>query len=458
MSSIFSCFQIGQQALQAQQFGLQITQKNIANANTPGYSQERADFIPGNPSGISSMGVQAFRDRFLDYRISQELQGQGAQQSLFTSLQQVEAYVNENGGQGLQTALSGFFNSFSDLANSPEDMNLRQKVLAKAGDLADQFNRISSKVQSVQMSADLQVSDTVGEVNAITAKIAGLNATIARVNGSNSQDEASAKDQRQQLMDQLSGLVDLTYFETETGALTVTTRQGSLLVVGDQNHQMDAANSPGTSFLQISVDGKDITSQIQSGKLGGLLTARDQSIPAYLGRLDDLAAGIIKRVNAQHALGDDASGNAGGALFVPFTPIVPGSNAGAARTMALAISDPTLVAAARSGSGIGSNANALAMAGIKDEMLFSGGSATADQYYSGLIFNLGNDLQSAQNGAKTQDQLLVQLQNQRDSFSGVNLDDEAVNIVRYQKAYEASARFVSTLNTLTEQLLQILGA
>ncbi len=458
MSSLFSTLQIGQQALQAQQFGLQITQKNIANVNTPGYTQEQPEFIPGDPTGVSATEVQSFRNRFLDYSISQESQGQGEQQSVATVLQQIEAYLNENSGQGLQDTLSNFFNSFSDLANTPEDMTLRQQVISQAGMLAGKFNQLYGQVQGVQASVDQQVSDTLQEINTITSKIADLNSDIAQYGVSHSPDEATARDQRQQLINQLSGMVDLTYFETETGALTVTTKQGSLLVVGNQSHQLQAVVSSGSSFLQIESDGQNITSQIQSGKLGGLLTARDALIPGYLKTLDDLAAGIIDRVNTVHKMGSDINGAQGGDFFVPFTPAVSGSNVGAARTMAVAITDPAQVAAAGPTSGPGSNANALLLAGIQNEKLFSSGTATGDQFYASLIFSLGTDLQTAQDSQNTQNQILTQLQNQQDAVSGVNLDDEAVNIIRYQKAYQASARMVNVVDTLTDDLLLLFGS
>ena len=154
--------------------------------------------------------------------------------------------------------------------------------------------------------------------------------------------------------------------------------------------------------------------------------------------------------------GSDLSGVAGGDLFTPFVQAVPGSNAGAARTMSVAIVDPAKIAAAGPTSGPGSNANALLLAGLRDQPLQLPGNMTAYEFYANLIFTLGTDLKSAQDNEGTQSMVLQQLQNQRDAFSGVNLDDEAVNIIRYQKAYEASARFIKVVDTLTEQLIQIL--
>jgi flagellar hook-associated protein 1 FlgK len=183
---------------------------------------------------------------------------------------------------------------------------------------------------------------------------------------------------------------------------------------------------------------------------------RDGSIAGYLTALDDLAAGLIARVNEQHALGSDLDGAPGGDFFVPFVQPIPGSNAGAARSIAVAITDPREIAAAALTTGPGSNSNANLLAGIKDED-FPALGTSLNQFYADLVYRVAADCRRADDGLQTQKDLIQQLQNQRDSFSGVNLDDEAVSIIKYQKAYQASARFVTVIDTLTNDLLRILG-
>jgi flagellar hook-associated protein 1 FlgK len=170
-----------------------------------------------------------------------------------------------------------------------------------------------------------------------------------------------------------------------------------------------------------------------------------------------MAATFISRVNTQHSSGSDYNGAAGGDFFVPFVQPVPGDNSGAARGMTVAVSDPKRIAAAAAGAGVGDNRNALLLAGIKDETIFGSG-VTANQAYAGLLASLGDDLRGADELAQTQSQVLTQLQNQRDSFSGVNLDEEATNIIKYQRAYQASARFVQVLNSLSDEVINLLGS
>ncbi len=463
MSSLFSSLTNALGALRAQQYALDITQRNVANATTPGYSRQRVQFTPGDVfDGLAggfapTVSVESFRDRFIDYRIAQELPGQAGYDTISQALQQVDGILNPADGKDLQSAFSDFFNSFNSLANSPDDLSLRQNVLAAATRLSDTFHRVYSGIQKIQLFQDAAVSDTVGEINGLTEQIAALNARVAAAQDVHSADESGLRDQRQQLLDKLSSLADVAYFETESGAVTVTTGKGDALVVSDQSWGLQATTVPGENMTRVVLNGKDITSSFQSGKLGGLLKARDEYLAGYLTTLDDLAAGLIERVNAQHMLGSDLDGNAGTSFFVPFIQPWPGNNAGAASSISVAITDPRLIAAAESGAGPGSNANARAIAGIQDEPLFLPNNYTISQFYAGLISRAGSDYKAAGDGLNTQDQLLLQLQNQRDSLTGVNLDEEAVNLVKYQKAYEASARLAQVWNTLADEALNILG-
>jgi flagellar hook-associated protein 1 FlgK len=407
---------------------------------------------------VPTVSVESFRDRFIDYRVAQELPAQSEYDTVSQALQQIDGILNSQGGSGLQSSLSSFFNSFSALANNPNDLSLRQNVVSQANSLANQFHRTYDSIQKVQTSQDQAVTDTVTQMNAVIEKIAALNPKVAAAQAQHSDAESSLRDQRQELLDQLSGLADVSYFETEAGAVTVTTAQGAVLVIGDQSATLQSATVPGLSMNQVLLNGTNVTSDFQSGKLGGLLKVRDQNIAGYLNTLDDLAAGLIERVNSQHALGSDMYGNAGGDFFTPFVQPWPGNNTGAAHSISVAITDPQAIAAAESGAGQGSNANAQALAAIKDEQLFLPDHFTASQFYASLLETVGSDYQTADNGSKTQSQILLQLQNQRDSLTGVNLDEEAVNVVKFQKAYEASARLTQVWNSLADEVLKFVGA
>jgi len=266
------------------------------------------------------------------------------------------------------------------------------------------------------------------------------------------------RDERQQLIEQLSGLMDVSYYETESGAITVTTKRGNLLVLENESRTVLCTRSADETFLRVQLNGEDVTEQLERGELGGLIRLRDNTLSGYLAALDDMAVTIAARVNEQHAQGTDLNGAAGGDLFTPFIELIPGSNAGAARTMSVAVGDAAQIAAAAAGAGVGDNTNAKLLAGIGGEKLFAGFTQTASEHYAQLLYRIGTDEKNAEDAVTTQTDLLEQLKNQRASSCSVNLDEEAIHILQYQKAYQASSRLANVLDLLSAEILDLLGA
>ncbi len=461
MTSILSGLDTVQQALAAQQFALSVAQRNVANVNDPNYTRQEAVFLPAGEVytyGVSGVSIQANRERFLDYSISKELQLLGENTVAYHALEQVDAIFGTSGGESLQQALSDFFNSFSALTGAPEDASLRLEVISTADALASQFRRIYESVQQVQASADSSVEYAVDDINAITAQIADLNRKVAVAQQTHSEFESMLRDERQQLIEQLSSLMDVSYYETESGAITVTTKQGNLLVLENESRTVLCTRSADETFLRVQLNGEDVTEQLERGELGGLIRLRDNTLSGYLTALDDMAVTIAARVNEQHAQGTDLNGAAGGDLFTPFIELIPGSNAGAARTMSVAVGDAAQIAAAAAGAGVGDNTNAKLLAGIGGEKLFAGFTQTASEYYAQLLYRIGADEKNAEDAVTTQTDLLEQLKNQRASSCGVNLDEEAIHILQYQKAYQASSRLANVLDLLSAEILDLLGA
>jgi flagellar hook-associated protein 1 FlgK len=456
MTSIFSGFDSVQQILAAQQYAISITQRNVANANNESYTRQEAIFADAPESNSSAVTLRALRNRYLDYSISRETQSLGEQQVTADALQQVEAIMNESSGQGLQQALSDFFNSFNSLSATPEDLILRQQVLSKAAALASEFHRISDSLQQVQIAENDRVETTIEEINAVTSKIASLNERIGIAHAAGYDEEYVLRDERQQSLEQLSGLIDISYLETESGAVTVTTRQGGALVIENQSHDLERCTVPGSVFSGVQLDGVDITSTIQSGTLAGLLQVRDGLIAGYLGDLDDMAAAIISRVNQLHTSGFDLDNQPGGDFFEPWVPSIPGSSAGAARAIRVSLSDGRKIAASSSGNP-GDGDNATRLYAIHEEALLGSSMETIGRFYAGLIYKIGSDEKSAAEGITTQTGILNQLKNQRSAETGVNLDEEATNLIKYQKTYQASAKFMSVLDLLSNEILSLLG-
>jgi flagellar hook-associated protein 1 len=446
MSSLNASLSSALSGLIAEQGALEATTNNVANVNTPGYSREQPVLVASDPvvldpltfgTGVTLQSVESIRDPILESQIQQQTQGQGQFSALASALQQTQGNFTTSSSD-IGTEISNFFDSINQLSTNPSDVSLRQGVLTAAGNLATSFNTTANNLTQQQSSLDLSVVQTVGQINQLTAQIAQLNGQIGNLQNVG-ENAGTFVDQRQQAIDQLSSLVDVSVIPTDN-TLTLTTANGAPLVAGQQSFQLQTQTSP-LGLHDVYSQGNDITSQITSGQLGGTLQARDQEIPALQTQLDTLAAGLANSVNTVQAGGFDLKGNAGTNLFNP----PPVGITGAAASLSVAITDPSLIAASSDGSA-GSNGNAEAMYALNSQPVINGQNPT--DYYSGIVFNVGNDVANASAEQSASALILQQLSDQRSSVSGVSLDEEAANMVKYQDAYAASAQVITTINDM----------
>jgi len=453
MPGLNTSLSIAVQALQANQGALNVTSNNIANVNTPGYSRQVAilneapTFQENNITfggGVTLEQFQSVRDQLLQLRIYEETQQQGNSETQFNSLSQIEG-IFSNPSQGVGGALSAFFNSLSQLSTNPTDANARQAVLTSANNLANSFHQAVSSLTTIGTGLDQSVPQTVDQINRLTSQIATLNGQVAQMQGLG-KDPGTVQDQRDELIRQLSGLINISVTQTEHG-LTLTTANGVPLVVANQSYGLQANANNSVLEHVYSAQGQDITSQIQGGQLGGTLQVRDQALPQLFSQLNDLASQFATSFNMQHAAGFDASGNAGQNFFNPLP-----STTAAAANFGVAITNPSLIAASSDGSA-GSNGNLEQLVALRNQQLPAG--ANPMDLYSNLVLQVGN-LGTNANAAVTATNLsLQQLTDQRSSVSGVSLDEETTNMIKYQRAYEAGARVVTTVDSMLQTLMSM---
>ncbi len=456
MGSLFGALGVALTGLEAARGAVDITGNNIANVNTPGYSREEVNLVE-NPTvqvgnlvfgtGVSLGQTTSVRDSLLDQRIDQENQSASQLNAFLGPMDQVQTLFNETAGSGLEAPLTDFFNSLTQLATDPANSTYREGVITAGQDLASDFQQDSSSLQSLQSNADLSVVQAVDQVNQLTQQIASLNVQISNLEGVG-QDAGSDIDQQTQLVNQLSGLIGITQTDAGDGSLTIATTGGAALVDAGSSFALTTAVNPNTTFHDVYANGTDITSAITGGSLGGEIQARDQAIPGILNQLDTLAYNIETSVNTQSTAGYDANGNHGVNFFTQ-----PTSVAGAASSIAVAISDPNLVAASSDGT-VGSNGNAQALANLQNQTIVDG--QTPLNYYSNFVFQIGNQVSQAQTEQTAVGLVQQQLTDQQGAVSGVSLDEEAVNLIQYQGAYEASANVVNIVNdllTTTEDMI-----
>jgi flagellar hook-associated protein 1 FlgK len=363
-------------------------------------------------------------------------------------MNQVQSLFNETEGAGLSEAINRLFNSFQELSANPTHVPARQVVISAAQNLASAFRETGQQLRTIQERVDQEVRQAVAEINLDTTQLASLNQPVASLQGESEQ-AGRLEHQRYSVLNRLSKLVDVVVTHSGDGSLTVTTSNGLPLVAGAQSFALRTGADASTGFQNIFSQGTDVTSNFTGGQLAGLLEARDQAISSAISDLDNLAEGIIHCVNIQNRKGRDLQGDQGGNFFQPVVQPSPGSNAGAAENTATAITNPSKIAASSDGTQ-GDNANALAMANIQDQAVVNG--ETATDFYSNLVSTVGNDVSSATDEQEAVGLVLTQLQNQRSDISGVSLNEEAANLIRYQRAYEAAAEVVAAINDITNEV------
>lgn len=460
MGSLTSLMDMAQQALIADQKALSVTANNVSNQNTTGYTREVVAWTATDAVTLSGVtynaGIRATavsqRDRVLEQRVQQQTQAQAQSGALETVLQQVENIFSLSStstsasSTALGTAMDSFFSSLSALTANPSDTATRQSVLAAATSLTSAFNSAANQMAQISAGLNTQAGSIVGQVNALSTTIASLNKQIGSV--SPNADAGTLEDQRQLAITQLSKLVGLDQITTESNGITLTTTNGAVLVSGNQSFALQTTQIAGVTHLIAGATGQDVTAGITGGQLGGVLQARDQQLPAYTSALDNLAYAIGTQVNTQNAAGLDGNGNPGAALFT-----LPGTAPGAAAAIQVATADPAAIAAAAVGQGTSGNGNALALSDLSGAMLVAG--QTASGFYSALLGQIGSDASGASTNNAAQQATLTQLTTQRDSLSGVSLDEEAASLTQYQRSYEAAAKVFSIVDTLMASAINL---
>ena len=429
----------------AQQLAINVTGHNIANANTVGYTRQSAVLAPTDAytepgvsrppqagqlgTGVDVTAYTRVRDGFLDIQYRAQAMKQGSATATQDGLSQVQDALAEPSDHGLNSLLQQYWSSWQDVSNAPENMATRQSLAQNAASLADGFNALASQLSTIQSQTGQNVLSTIDQVNSIGGRIAQLNDAIMKdtVTGDHPND---LLDQRDLLIDQLSQLGNVSVTATTYGQVDVSIG-GASLVSGATAATLAESNM----------------TSLTSGKLSGLITLRDTTIPGYQSQLDTVASTLITATNAQHALGFDLNGNAGGAFFT-------GTSASTIAINPALISNPALIAASGNGN-VGNADNALSLANIRNQALV--GASTIDTAYSQLVTQIGSDTQQAQRDSDTANLLTGSIDDRRQSVSGVSLDEEMTNLVKFQRGYQASARAMSAMDEMIDQLISRTG-
>lgn len=456
MTALFGFFGLGLRSLHAAQAGIQIAGTNISNINTPGYARRRLDLQTGLPiqmtggsrldSGVEIAGIRRQENIFIQRGLERERGILGQSQELFRGLSDIEQHFGELEGDTLSAAYVDFAARFSELAARPEDLSQRRSAIASAAGLAARINSIYDHLRGQRTTEDEAVRVKLTEVNRLAEDLANLNDQLA-ITETGGGEAHTLRDRQSGILDRLVDLTGGQVHEAEGGRLYFTLRSGHTLVAGGKAREITLAKNA-DGVRELSIGGSQVTASFREGEVGALLALRDDHIPERLQALDQLAADLIRRTNGLLAGGQDLQGNAGNRLFEPDPPPATGA-AGLIAVSSAVRDDPGSLALSASGSpGDGSIAQLISQLRITSSATL--GDRTPDHFLADLASDLGGEVTQAGVSADVSRGVVDNLEARRASTSGVSLDDEALDLVRYQRAYEAAARFIAVLSEISE--------
>lgn len=534
-----SIFSIGVSGLNAAQVALSTTSNNITNVYTDGYNRQTTLLgESGVGNGVQVEGVQRQFNQFVATQLNQATSNSSALDTYETQIAQIDNLLADSEA-GLAPLLQSFFSSLQDLASAPSDPAARQGLIGTADTLSAQFRAFDGYLEDMQQGVNGQIGDVVFQINNTAEQIAMLNREISLAKAKTGEAPNSLLDQRDQLVAELSTMVDVELTIQDGGTYNISIGNGQSLVSGTRSFALEAmASSADPSRTVVGYrDGAGnlrefSESTFTGGELGGLMTFRSETLDKTQNQLGQLAVSLAQGFNAQHAEGVDLNGDAGGDFFSIGAPTVY-SNANndsaayleasfsddlsgltasdydvkfsatdgysvtrrdtgetttfaadattlefggmvvtingtpadgdrfliqptrhAAGQLENLIQDTALIAAgqAEGGTGSGDNRNALALQALQDEALV-GGVASLSQAYASMVGDVGNRTNVVQVNRQAQAGLTQQLRALQLSESGVNLDEEAANLIRFQQYYQASAKVIEVGATVLDTLL-----
>ena len=455
MFGIRDLLNIARSGLFAQQAALNTTGHNIANATTEGYSRQRVELEASQPAfwgshamgaGVDVVGVKRMRDQYLDAQLRTQGQSLGWWETMETKLTQLEDSFGEPSDTGLSATINAFFDSWQDLANDPDNMVARDAVLSKGRSLTLKFNYLDGQLTDLRKTIDSELGSQVDQFNSLTKQLAQLNGQL-NIFDANSQGAADLLDQRDRILEQLNHLANIQAVENDAGQVMLSLG-GKVFLEKTNVTELRGTLSDG-NLTQLSWSDGNKRVSLSNGSLGALMELRDNVIDKYSTKLDELAVDIASGVNELHATGYGLDGLTGLNFFNPDV-----TGAADIRIDSQIASDSRKIAAS-SNTQQGNGDIALALSQIQQENKAANSTMTFANFYNGMIGEIGSLKQESASFSQGQSLIVQQLESQRESQMGVSLDEEMTNLIKYQRAYQATAKLVSMADDMAETVLNM---
>ena len=479
---------IGKTGLNASKKSLEVTGHNLSNVNTEGFSRQQVmqstalpvsvgGYIQG--TGVKIDGVRRYNDEFIDKRVNNALSSNNYYEARSEHLGQVENIFNELDTDGLNQVLNKFFNSFRELANQPENETIRSVVRDTAGLVVKDFRRIRGTLDSQAENIDRKIITSVSDINQILHHIADLNGKISSIESAQGE-TGDLRDQRDLSLRSLSEHFKIHTYTDEKGHFVVTAQGIGTLITSLNVQELatvsknkeDSSNGMSGSMEIVLKDrpSQKITDLFKGGSLAAVVKVRNEDLKKLQQDIDGIAYQFTTSVNTIHrqgfvnrpiAIGPDGQpvkmdkkGPTTGLDF--FQQPIGVENAGNTIELSDEVKkDLSNIAASVIPNAPGDNRVALAISKLQHERISGEGSVTLEEQYLQTIGNIGLESGKARLDAEQSSGILAQTNSLRERLSGVSIDEETANMVRFQHAYQASAKIMQTADEMFKTVLDI---
>jgi flagellar hook-associated protein 1 FlgK len=454
--SLFSTLGIGRSGLQAASIGLETISHNVANSGVEGFHRRSVE--SNNPSarthngymlgqGVNVSKIRRAQDQFLGVRVIESAGISSAASTLSGVLSGVEEYFNEANSSGVNETLQEFFDSFTAVTADPGDHGLRQSLSSTSTDLAETVVRTAVGLDSTIIDLEKQMESYVDQANTLVLTLASVNEAINA-----SGDPVGAGDlldERDRLAQQISTITGGKISYGESGQVNLYVG-GHAIVSGVEWRELSVGtdtNGDPKILMETGGGNVDVTSVLE-GTLGGSLEAREIT-KGYLDSLNTFASTFADAINTQHAAGFDLNGTIGADVF---TFAVGNEAMSLDFSSAIADDDSQWALAGTSAADIGDATNLKLLIDIEGTSLFTSGTETSGEFLGSLLNTVAADVTKANNSAQAAAAHADDVEGLMASLTGVDLDQEAISLIEFQAAYQASAKVIQA----ADQMLQVL--
>ena len=442
-------------ALLASQAGINVAGHNLANAGTPGYTRQRAEITNTSirkagfgtvGDGVQVSGVQRLRSTLADVAYRRELGARDAAGKERDALLQVEAAIADLSAAGISTSFQEFLSAWGDLATTPSGTTQRQMVQQRGDILANRLNSASGRIQQVAYDVRSDAVTTIARANEVMRQVTRLNETIARYESGNQTTASDLRDERDRLLDEMAGYFQITVREDDRGMVSVVSG-GSTLVDGGLARTLEIVDIGGEVTIANAETGGP--AHVEGGSIGTSVDLLNGSISDSLEAIDSWVAELVEVVNDIHRTGTAPNGDTNIDFFDP-----NGTTAASIRLSADVAADVEAVASGTSGASADGEV-ADQIAALRSEPQAGLGGDTFADGFGRIGLDLGVRIHRAEATYEAHEILTADLDAQRQAASGVSVDEELILTMRYNHAYNAAARLVSTADDMFQSLLRM---